>query len=325
MTPAALRAALARLDPADWDLPLTPAGARAAWRACLDGLPDAVEPVDGRPPRRVGIVCSANVFVAPVEWVVQLRARGVEVWLKPARGQERAMRAIAHATGAEVRAWRGGVDLEIEAEALADADGLIAFGGAEAVAAVSAHARGRPCCGFGPRFGAAVVEAVDAALVDDLALHDSRGCMSPAAAFVDRVDLDAAARLLAEAEARCPRGRLDPAEAAAIRARITLARAVGEARTGEGWAALALPARHFQPVALPRVLVLHPAADALRALAPHLAHLGTLAVDRPLPLPGAGPSRRFPIRASAPGAMQRPPAERWHDGVDVLGTLWGAA
>lgn len=323
MSLAELRAALSALDPAAWGLPLSPDGARAAWAAALEGLPTTLEPVDGAPPRRVGIICSANVFVAPIEWLVHLRARGVAVWLKPASGQERAGEAIARATGAELRPWRGGVDLEAEGRALVEADALLAFGGADAITALGDRVGDRPWCGFGPRFGAAVLTRVDARLVDDLALHDSRGCMSPAAAFVDEPDLDDAARLLAEAERRCPRGRLDPAEAVGIRARLALARAVGDSRAGDGWAVVSLPARHFQPVALPRLLVLHPATEAPAALTPHLAALGTLAVDRPFPLPDAGPSRRFPTRLCDPGRMQRPGPERWHDGVDVLGTLWG--
>lgn len=328
MALAALRDALAALDPTAWGLPLSAPMARATWAAALDGLPARLEPVEGTAPGTVGIVCSANVYVAPVEWVVQLRARGVRVWIKPARGQEAAMAAVAAATGAELRGWRGaggdGGDAAAARAALAEADGVIAFGSAEGLDALRALAPpGRPLLGFGPRFGAAVVDRVDDGLVDDLALHDSRGCMSPAAAFVAAPDLDDAAARMAAAEARLPRGRLDPAEAAALRARLTLGRAAGEVREGDGWAVVALPGRFFRPVALPRLLVLHPHADAGAALRPYAAALGTLAAPAPLPGLAAGPSRRWATRLCAPGAMQRPPAERWHDGEDVLGALWG--
>ena len=58
-------------------------------------------------------------------------------------------------------------------------------------------------------------------------------------------------------------------------------------------------------------------ADVVTALTPWRGVLGTVATDTTLRLPG--------VRMCRPGAMQRPEMDRHHDGVDVLGELWGSA
>jgi hypothetical protein len=123
---------------------------------------------------------------------------------------------------------------------------------------------------------------------------------------------------MADAELMLPRGALDAAEQAAIRGRVTLARAVGERRSGAGWAVLRMPHGQFSPVALPRVMVVHRFVDVeeVRAtLAPHRAHLGTVATDLPGLFLGAP-------RMCGPGRMQFPNAGRRHDGVDAWARLW---
>ncbi len=310
-------AALRALDPAGWGLPLSDPMARVTWTEALDAvdLADLGEVVVGRAPRRVAIVASANVYTAPLPWAVHLAARGVEVVIKPARGQVAAMTAIAACLpGVTVRPWTGG-DVDAEAAALADVDGVLAFGTAETIAALRSRLHG-PFVGFGPRFGIGVVPTVDAGVVDDVTRYDGRGCMSPAAVFAQTWDLDTIAARMAEAEVRWPRGRVDPAEAVAIRTRVALARAIGQVRVGDTWAVLGLPARQFSPVSLPRVLVVHP-LDGLDAVAPFQDELGTVAVDPTLR--GLAPPAP---RVCAPGEMQRPAATRWHEGVDVLGALW---
>lgn len=317
--PAAI-AALGALDPAGWGTGLSAENARATWAAALDELDVAAltAPVAGTPPRAVLLVCSGNVYTAPLPWLLHLAARGVRVIAKPATGQEPSVRAMATVTGAEVREWRGG-DVEAEAAALAEVDGVIAFGGAEAMAAIGRRVPpGVAFLPFGPRFGVGVVDTLEARAVDDFALYDGRGCMSPAAYFARHADLDAAAAWMAEAEARWPRGDVDPADAANTRARVMLARAAGRKLTGPGWAVLELSPAHFSPVALPRVLVIHPFRDVEQvraAVAPWRDRLGTVATDLPGLYLGAP-------RMCAPGRMQRPSCGRFHDGVDVLGALW---
>lgn len=309
---------LRRLDPAAWGLPLSPEMARVTWSEAVEDLAqaDLGGALPGTPPRRVGIVASANVYTAPLPWLAQLSARGVAVVLKPARGQLAAATAMAACfPGVEVRPWVGG-DVAAEAAALHDADGVIAFGTAPTLAALRSRLR-VPLVGFGPRFGVVVCDTPGPPVVDDVVRYDGRGCMSPAGVFAARWDLDALAGWMAEAEARWPRGVVEPAEATAIRTRVLLARAAGEVRVGERWAVLALPARHFSPLSLPRVLVVHP-LDGIDVVLPYAAELGTVAADGAL-------ADRAPAapRRCAPGRMQRPGAGRFHEGVDVLGALWG--
>jgi hypothetical protein len=324
--PFDLSAALAHLgalDPAAWGTGLSEANARACWTAAVGDLdPVALSaPVAGRPPRAVLIVCSGNVFTAPLPWMLHLAARGVRTLVKPATGQEAAVAAMADAIGGvELRAWRGG-NVDAEAAALAEVDGVIAFGGAPALAAIRARLPpGVVWLGFGPRFGVSVVHTLTAATATDHALYDGHGCMSPAAVFARSHDLAAAAAWMEEAEARWPRGAVDPVDAATIRARIMLARAVGRKVVGTGWAVLELPTAQFSPVALPRVLVIHPFADVEEvraAVAPWRSQLGTVATD-------IGGLYLGAPRMCAPGRMQHPTCGRLHDGIDVLGSLWRA-
>jgi hypothetical protein len=90
---------------------------------------------------------------------------------------------------------------------------------------------------------------------------------------------------------------------------------------------LELPVAQVQLAALPRVVVMHrvPSVEAAcEVLAPYRSRVGTLATDCPERVAavwGAAPLRA--PRVCAPGAMQRPPFARLHDGVDVLAALWG--
>lgn len=308
-----------RLDPAAWDTGLSPANARLCWQTALDAL-DAPLPAPpaGRPPRRVLLIGSANVFTAPIPWIYLLHMLGVQVRVKPARGQQAVVEALADGVeGVEVRVWSGG-DTDAEADAMTDVDGVMAFGGAEAMAAIGARVPpGVVWLPFGPRFGVAITDQPGAAVVVDHVLYDGRGCMSPAAVFARAPDLDALAQHMAEAEARWPRGPLHPLEGARLRARALLARATGAVREGPSWAVLQLPLRMFSPEALPRCLVVHPftdLADVAATLAPYRDLLGTVATDQALPFPAP--------RRCAPGEMQAPPLGRTHDGVDVLEALW---
>lgn len=321
-TPVDPLPALHALDPAGWDTGLSPENARASWAAALSCVDAAAlrRPVGGRPPRKVLLIASRGVFTAPLEWLLHLHARGVPVLLKPAQEQVAACRAMASVIpGVEVREWAGG-DEAAEAAAVAEVDAVLVFGKASTVAEVRRRVPpGKVFLGFGPKFGVSVVDTIGDATVEDHTLYDGRGCMSPAAVFARHIDLDSIATRMAAAEAAAPRGPLSPAEAAAIRARTILARAVGERRSGPGWAVLRLPLAQFSPEALPRVLLVHSwtTLDDVRAtLAPWQEQLGTVATDQAFSMPG--------VRMCRPGAMQRPELARDHDGVDVLGALWRA-
>jgi hypothetical protein len=327
-------------DPSVWGTGLSAAGARAAWAAALDALsPDMLaRKLPGTLPRRVGIICSGNVFTAPLEWTLALTLRGVEVVLKPATGQESCVAAIAAALSGlpgrvHVRAWRGG-DETAEARGLIGCEAVIGFGGAEALAAIGARlGPWRPAprwVPFGPKSGVAVLRTLDSAnaeaLATDHALYDGRGCMSPAAVFLVEGELSTLAEAMARAEASMPRGPLSAEEGAAIRARLALARVVGKVILEDTWAVVELPVTQLQLVALPRVAVVHRVASLAQAdmlVARHGDRIGTLATDTPEARTARDPSSRAP-RVCPLGGMQRPPLARYHDGVDVLGVLSGA-
>lgn len=321
---------LSEVDAASLEPRLSPANARACWAAALACIGDAAlaAPVTGEPPRAVLFVGSANVFTAPLEWCAMLAARGVPVRLKPAREQRAVAAAIAGALpGVEVTDYEGG-DLGAEAAALREVEGVIAMGRAETLAALRARVDPRTrFVGLGPKFGASVVQRVTSDTVLDHALYDGRGCMSPAMVFARHVDLDAIAALCADAERELPRGTIGPADAAAIRARVALGRAVGDVRLGPGdapaWAVVAVPPGHATPVALPRVIMVHELGDPgapAAILRGWSGELGTVASDLADAAAGELPGH---VRACRPGEMQRPPAGRRHDGIDVLGRMWG--
>jgi len=318
---------LRALDPTAWGLPLSPENARRTWTDAVEAVAsaDCTSPLPGVAPSRVLLIGSANVYTALLPWMAHLSGRGVPVRVKPARGQAAAIEAMAGCfPGVEVRAWTGG-DEAAERAATADVDGVLAFGGATALAAIAERLPpGVAWLPFGPRFGVTVVDRIDARTVLDHALYDGRGCMSPAAVFARHVDLDALADLCADAERQWPRAPLDPADAVAIRTRVALARALGAARVGPAWAALRLPVDRFSPVALPRVVTVHPFEtldEVAGALAPHAHLLGTLASDLP-EAASLGPAR---LRRCLPGALQTPAADGVHEGVPVLELLWGAS
>jgi len=302
--------ALAGLDPATWATGLSAPMARATWATALDGFGAPRTGVELRD-ATVLLVGSANVYTALLPWVVLLAGAGARVLVKPARGQERAVAAMVAAVAAaggsaELRAWKGGVDVDTERAALDQADAVIAFGGDAAIDAIRARSA-RPVLGFGPRFGVAMARGDDAgAVAKDVALYDTRGCMSPAGVFVDDVDLDRFAAALDEAERRWPVGDISAAEASATRTRVLLTRARGgQVRQGAGWTLLY--SEQFSPLALPRVLALHP-RSALEQLAPHAHLLGTVAGPHSLPA----------LRTCAVGEMQTPMHDGVHEGVDVL-------
>jgi hypothetical protein len=338
---------LGRVDPCSWGggappprnappaAALSAAGTQAAWHAALDGMvpEDFARRVPGAPPGRVLIIASANVFTAPLEWMLHLAARGVDVRVKPARGQLEAVQAMAVAVDPagrrlQVTPWTGGEDLEAEARAMRDVDAVIAFGTAEGLAAIGARVpAGVRYLPFGPRFGVAMLGAPSTAHAEAVAwdhvLHDGRGCMSPAAVFVEDADPTSFRDALADLAARVPAGPLTPAEARARRERVASARVHGRALEAGDGVVLVLPATRFSPVALPRTLVLHPVtgpAEVGAALAAHAPRLGTVAASEGY----ATLARTFggTVRVCDPGAMQRPPTCRLHDGVDVLGALW---
>lgn len=302
------------LDPTSWETGLSPENARVCWQEAVDALDDLdVAPVEGTPPKRVLLIASANVFTVALPWMALLSVRGVPLRVKAARGLARGTEEMARAfEQVEVVDWRGG-DSEGLKRSLEGADAVMAFGRQETLDALKERLpAGVRLLGFGPRFSVGVTEETEVRSAVDLSRYDSRGCMSPAGWFTPKADLDRLAIAMAEAQERWPRGALLPEEASAIRARMALARAVGQVRQGKNWAVLHLPGSFFSTVALPRVLQVY---EDPSVLLPHRSRLSTVAsMGFSIPSP----------RSCLPGRMQCPPATRWHDGMDVLSALWGA-
>jgi hypothetical protein len=303
--------------------PLSVPGMHAAWQVALDVLDDAslqsVAELPGEPYATAAMALARTVSTAPIEWCAVLLGRGTELVLKHPRGEPGVTPLLvqtAQQLGLPLRATD-------DREALAEAELVIAMGSDASVEAIRQEQGPQRVLAFGHRFSVAWITQPESlpALARDLALHDGRGCMSPvvvASPMPLQQLCDGLAQALQQAEQRWPRGELAPVEAAAIRTRRALARVTGLAREGEGWAVHGLPPERFEPLALPRT----PAAvqlpsgapeDLWRWLGPWLAHLSVVGTDDPrLSPPSEG------VRVVEPGAMQAPPLQRRHDGVDWL-------
>lgn len=148
----------------------------------------------------------------------------------------RALASVDADVAACVAATRWPRAAGLDAVAIGEADAVVVYGGEEAVAAVRQHARpGARIVEHGPRvsFGLVCREAISdaealAGVAADAAgaaaLFDQQGCVSPHVLWVegDATTARRFAAALADAFARLgerlPRGRLEPAEAAAIHA-----------------------------------------------------------------------------------------------------------
>jgi len=141
-------------------------------------------------------------------------------------------RALAHVdpeVGAcvAVTYWRGG-DEALEAAALEHAEIVVHYGGADAIASLRRRAPHTTFVEHGPRVSVALVNApapthAAADLASAVAMFDQQGCVSPQVAYVvggreqaRAFAADVASELHALQQS-LPRGRIDAAEAAAIR------------------------------------------------------------------------------------------------------------
>jgi len=300
---------------------LSPVGARAALDAALDPLaPKPLSAAVQRTPRafpHAVMVVARTVFTAPLEWAAVLLGRGTSLLLKPSSAD----RGFTDALVELARAHDLPLGRTEDRAAVGRAPLVVAMGSDATVEAIRSQvASDARYLGFGHRFGAAWLTTEDGfrAIGPDLALHDGLGCMSPAAVFTDW-PLDDAVAALAESwrriDAAWPSGPRDPASGARIREREARARVLGRVAKGPGWSVHALPIERFQPAALPRSTALHrvAGADGMAALLHRYEDvLSTFATDHPALAVPAG------ARRCAPGAMQRPPLDRLHDGVDWL-------
>lgn len=318
----AWRDRLRTLDAATLDTGLSPEGAREALKVALDAISDeALEDAAAlplRPYATAHVVPASTVFTAPLEWCAVLLGRGSAVTIKRPRARSTLIdRMVEAADDLPLRAT--------DARDVGGADLVVAMGSDATIEAIRPTLKpGARLAAHGSAWSLAWVTRDVSGLASDLALHDGRGCLSPAVVFSPIAD--AAARLadaLREAQARWPVGEISAAEGSAIRARRALARVLGRSVDGDGWAVHVLPADRFVPAGLPRAPVLVPVRDLEEAIAaarrwPSRATIGTDDPEAAAAWQGLGASR-----VCALGQMQRPPMRRTHDGVDWVAAETG--
>ena len=247
--------------------------------------------------------------------------------------------------------WPGG-DRALEPVALAEAEALVVYGGAEAVAALRAAAPPEArLLVYGPRLSFGVVarealsspaeaERVAAGAALAASSFDQQGCVSPHLFYVEEggaVEPRAWARLLAAAmaavERELPRGTLSPSEASAIRQLRGEAEFAGLAGSGTelhasaqgtAWTVVYDPDPAFSASCLNRVVRVKPVETLeqvparVAEIGPHLQTVGVAAPpERTAALAGAlgrlGASRVAPF-----DRMPWPPATWHHDGRPPL-------
>jgi hypothetical protein len=228
-------------------------------------------------------------------------------------------------------------------DALARAECVVATGGDAAVAAIGARVAPRRFVGHGHRFSLAVVGGSSAlgsqgllkaarGVALDVALWDQLGCLSPLAAVVigDLRDAERFAEALAAAlaalEKRMPRGRVEPAAAAAIareRAEAEMRAAAGEAvsvRAGEGtsWTVVCEAGLARRPAPLHRFVRVQAASEAELFDAYRGAPLAGVAA---MGAPATGLLEGGASRVCLPGRLQTPPLSWPRGGLGVLTSL----
>jgi acyl-CoA reductase-like NAD-dependent aldehyde dehydrogenase len=209
--------------------------------------------------------------------------------------------------------WPGG-DARAERALLGRADVVVATGRDATVAGIARRLDGRVIA-HGERTSVAVVAGGaldDAAIVHgiatDVALHDQRGCLSPAAVYVERDVQAFAGRLAAALDAvgdTLPPGPLEPEQRAAHRTAVSEAEWLGATVLGgDGGTVLVGADSRLRPSPGRRtvwVQPLSPLADVLPA--GRIECVGLAGAT-----PDAAMLRRLGVaRICAPGRMQRPP------------------
>jgi len=337
VAPERLSEALAALkewaasDPSSWNTGLSTEGARLAQKTAESLIVSGTIPSFTAPNHTV-IWCAANVFTAPLEWVVQLTANGGTVTLKAPSDSPESAIGIAEAFSC--------MNVKVHTAPFAEswgllerADAVIGFGATASMESLSNHLRPETTSSLhGHMVSIAIVDSdagdlseTAASLAMDLTLYDGRGCMSPVAIFVLGSKQEGFAYRLSEsleaAEKVTPRGDLSPREGAEWRRKTGLSRILGLCIEGDNWAVATSPLEHFEPYGQPRMASIYcvdTIDSALEAL--HGVPLSTCGtnVDGGL-LEGSGFTRICQL-----GEMQSPPVNRLHDGVDVLKKLTGA-
>lgn len=247
--------------------------------------------------------------------------------------------------------WPGG-SIVAESIALAAADTVVVYGGAEAVRSVRERMHpDRRLVVHGPRFSVGLVAAatldhdtprVARDIAAAAATFDQQGCVSPHAIWFEdpgggRADRFArqVSDAMADLEARLPRGRLSTAEASAIQQERGAAELRGHGGhgvrvfTGPGtsWTVVLDDDPAFRPSCLNRFLHLHPVESlepAIHALEPHGAWLQSVGLAVPPAMLEQLAHRMAMVGATRVTTFPRlpwPRPESHHDGKGPLREL----
>lgn len=311
------------------DGPLSPEGVALALSRHLeiDPRPEDLQALVARtsPSPRCHVVLSAHVCTAALRAIAIGVATAPRVLVKPSRRDPTLAVALCRelATDADFAALGGSIAI-VEAIAPEPLDEVHAYGSDEALAAIAAALpRGAILRGHGAGFGLAVIDrgaALDeaaAALAEDVIPFDQQGCLSPRIALVEgaeeraRAFTEALANALERAGSRVPRGAIEPADRAAITRYVSVAEALGEARSGASFAvgldvdpiSLVLPPPH-------RVVHVAPVRDGDHAralLAPWARYVTVIGGQGAIARAIAGQIQG--ARVTRLGAMQRPPLD----------------
>jgi len=279
----------------------------------------------GTRPQRVSVICARGVFTAPLEWVSLLAAAGCNVHIKAPTSAPDFVFAMADALAAQGLPVHASTSRD-----LMEPDAILAFGTDETMLDLHRKYPKKRLALYGHRFSIAWIRKSSVTdLMDDIILYDGRGCMAPAAIFTDADPLQLANTIAQKLETiakTCPRGAFDPALGPEWRRRMGLAATTGHVIEGSEWAVLISDARNFTPMALPRMVVIHPVdsiGELHERLSPWRNHFSSLGTDDRTETNNPDFQEIcgwFP-RISRPGQLQRPPFPRKHDGRPVLGSL----
>jgi len=325
-SPEMVRLVLGRMIP-DWRRPALEQLLRSELGdpAVLDGfVADRRDPGQHGTPRRLhasGPALAFHVFAGNVPGVAVTslvrslllksatlgKTAAGEPVLAPLFAQALAQVAPEIAGAIAIAHWPGGA-LELEDAALAAADAVVVYGGEETLAALAPRVRpGARLLDHGPRYSFGIVgraaltragaSAVAGSVARAVAPFDQQGCVSPHVVYVERggeVDPAELAEMIGGALAgigrELPRGRISPAEAAAVHQ----ARGAAEFRAIAGEDVVLHPQAvgssftvaydadpAFAPSCLNRFLWVKPIDDLLQAVEcvrPYAAYLQTVAV-----------------------------------------------
>jgi hypothetical protein len=321
---------LRRHDDFSADYQLSKRGVQAAMSASLESCQthylDEIAAIKGTPYKHVVIVLAATVATAAIEWCAVLLGRGSKVTLKISSRNP----GISNLLYETAKLHDLPLHITSETDCLQQGDLVIAMGQDQTIRQIQTLlVPGTRFLGFGHRFSVVWVSAEDATtpttwtrIALDLALHDSRGCMSPIAVLTD-ADVSEywplACQAMREAEAAIPRGTVSPIEGAQIRSRFALAKVTGTAIQGEQWSVHEIPVDLFEPMSLPRSMAVYSCENtdvAIRFLKPYrrwLSVVGLSENSEPQIWTEFGAERVCQI-----GEMQQPPLARLHNGVDWI-------